>query len=274
MKKTSLSSAAVFSIPAGTDRWETPTALPPGASLTVRVGKNARVTLTDILQTAADSHVTRTLTIETLEGSSVRLFLIQRLPGSVHFKQQIHIQAHAGATVHLIVGQFGSGETESAVTQEAIGPNARLDTTLIAHTRESQRFSLAVSHRYSHAHGKGVITARGAAEDESRLTMDGSIAIKQKGGGTDARLDQAILNLSPRATVRATPALKIDTNDVKASHSAGITNLNEDMLFYMASRGLSRPAAKKMLIEGFLADGWTMPAPLPRGVLALYNLLR
>src|SRR5437899_4285802 len=48
------------------------------------------------------------------------------------------------------------------------------------------------------------------------------------------------------------PGLEILTNDVKATHSASVAQMDEEQLFYLASRCLSRSEAQKIIVEGFL----------------------
>ena len=50
------------------------------------------------------------------------------------------------------------------------------------------------------------------------------------------------------------PELEIYADDVKCSHGSTSGNLDENSIFYLMSRGLSRHEAKKLLIEGFLVD--------------------
>jgi Fe-S cluster assembly scaffold protein SufB len=60
--------------------------------------------------------------------------------------------------------------------------------------------------------------------------------------------------LDASAKVDAIPALEIKTNDVKASHSASITKISPETLFYLQSRGIEEAAARSMFVEGFLGE--------------------
>ena len=50
------------------------------------------------------------------------------------------------------------------------------------------------------------------------------------------------------------PELEIYADDVKCSHGATTGELDEEMLFYLRSRGLNKNKAKKILIEGFVNE--------------------
>jgi len=48
------------------------------------------------------------------------------------------------------------------------------------------------------------------------------------------------------------PGLEIETNEVKATHSASVAQMDEDQMFYLMSRGYSKEGARKVIIDGFL----------------------
>ena len=50
----------------------------------------------------------------------------------------------------------------------------------------------------------------------------------------------------------AIPGLEILTNDVKATHSASVAQIDEEQIFYLGSRCLNRREAERIIVEGFL----------------------
>ena len=58
--------------------------------------------------------------------------------------------------------------------------------------------------------------------------------------------------LSETARADANPILLIDEYDVKAGHAAGVGKIDEEQLYYLMSRGLTRRAAEVLIIYGFL----------------------
>ena len=60
--------------------------------------------------------------------------------------------------------------------------------------------------------------------------------------------------LDRTAKVDAIPGLEIKTNDVKASHSATVSRVTEEDLFYFGSRGIAEREARRMFVEGFLGE--------------------
>jgi Fe-S cluster assembly protein SufD len=69
---------------------------------------------------------------------------------------------------------------------------------------------------------------------------------------TDAFQESRNLLLSKRAHADAIPGLEIEANDVRCTHAATVARLDEDQLFYLQSRGLTRAEAERLLVGGFL----------------------
>ena len=62
------------------------------------------------------------------------------------------------------------------------------------------------------------------------------------------------LMLSPKSTIHSNPQLEIYNNDVQCSHGSTTGALDEDQIFYMRTRGISKEEAKKILISSFLNE--------------------
>ena len=60
--------------------------------------------------------------------------------------------------------------------------------------------------------------------------------------------------LSDKSKFLSKPELEIYADDVKCSHGSSSGSIDEDSIFYMRSRGINEVDAKKMMIEGFLAE--------------------
>ena len=81
--------------------------------------------------------------------------------------------------------------------------------------------------------------------------VKGMIRIEKNAPSTNAYFTHNSLLLSPTARVATSPALEIETNEVKASHQATVGHLDADTLFYLHSRGIPLPEAKKLVLVSF-----------------------
>lgn len=99
---------------------------------------------------------------------------------------------------------------------------------------------------------EGFTTVKGILTDHARVKVTGWIRIPETGNNTNAFLEQRFLLLSKNARVKSEPMLEILANDVKASHAASVSRLNEEQLFYAESRGLAPSESRQLLTEAFV----------------------
>ena len=89
----------------------------------------------------------------------------------------------------------------------------------------------------SHATGRGV--------------FDGNVRVNKEAQRTDAGQISRNLLLVPKATVNVKPNLQIVADDVVCTHGCTVSDLEEEELFYIQSRGLSPATARSLLVAGF-----------------------
>jgi Fe-S cluster assembly scaffold protein SufB len=97
----------------------------------------------------------------------------------------------------------------------------------------------------------GDVHWRGAATGESRASFEGLIQIDPGAQRTHTYLQIHSMMLSPKARVDAIPSVLVSADDVSASHGGTVGELDEAAIFYMQTRGLDRPAAVRVIVEGF-----------------------
>jgi Fe-S cluster assembly scaffold protein SufB len=97
----------------------------------------------------------------------------------------------------------------------------------------------------------GDVHWRGAATGASRASFEGLIQIDPGAQQTHTYLQIHSMMLSPKARVDAIPSVLVSSDDVSASHGGTVGELDETAIFYMQTRGLDRPAAVRVIVEGF-----------------------
>jgi Fe-S cluster assembly protein SufD len=97
----------------------------------------------------------------------------------------------------------------------------------------------------------GDVHWRGAATGSSKASFEGLIQINPGAQQTHTYLQIHTMMLSPRAKVDAIPSVLVSADDVSASHGGTVGELDEALIFYMQSRGLSRAQAVHVIVEGF-----------------------
>jgi Fe-S cluster assembly protein SufD len=97
----------------------------------------------------------------------------------------------------------------------------------------------------------GDVHWRGAASGDSRASFEGLIKINQGAQQSHTYLQFHSMLLSATAELDAIPSVLVGADDVSASHGGTVGELDEDLIFYMQTRGLTRPQAVRVIVEGF-----------------------
>jgi Fe-S cluster assembly protein SufD len=95
---------------------------------------------------------------------------------------------------------------------------------------------------------------RGVLNDHARGVFNGKVIVREDAQKTDAQQSNHNLLLSRDAEVDTRPQLEIYADDVKCTHGATVGQLDEDMMFYLRSRGVRQDLAKAILTYAFAQD--------------------
>jgi Fe-S cluster assembly protein SufD len=87
-----------------------------------------------------------------------------------------------------------------------------------------------------------------------RTSFEGKIYVHPQAQQTQAYQLCNTLLLSDEARAYSKPNLEIFADDVKASHGATVGQVDEEMLFYLTSRGIPSLVAKQLMLQGFLKE--------------------
>jgi Fe-S cluster assembly protein SufD len=97
----------------------------------------------------------------------------------------------------------------------------------------------------------GDVHWRGAAAGKSRASFEGLIKINPGAQQSHTYLQFHSMLLSAGARLDAIPSVLVSADDVSASHGGTVGELDEALIFYMQTRGLTRPEAVRVIVEGF-----------------------
>lgn len=159
--------------------------------------------------------------IEIQERSIVRVFIDDnpRLTLSA-------VLAGRGASLYIVGRFFGQGDARQEITLRVVlrAPDTRVRVDM-----------------------------RAALANTSSSFFDGLIRVEEGAKNAEGFLSYKALLLSAGARAKPIPRLEVLTKEVASlGHAASVGKIDEEQLFYLQSRGLSRPDAEKLIVEGFL----------------------
>jgi Fe-S cluster assembly protein SufD len=92
---------------------------------------------------------------------------------------------------------------------------------------------------------------KGALKEKSRSVYSGLIKVYEGAQRTDAYQQNRNLVLSRNARADTIPNLEIEANDVRCTHGATVSQVEDEHLFYLMARGIPKSEAQKLIVEGF-----------------------
>ena len=106
----------------------------------------------------------------------------------------------------------------------------------------------------NHPHGTSRQLHKCIVADRAHAVFNGKVFVPKPAQLTDAGQLNRNLLLSPRARVDTKPQLEITADNVKCAHGATVSQLDDEEVFYLQSRGLDETDARNLLINAFAAE--------------------
>lgn len=189
--------------------------------------------------------------IDVEEDAELIYVNIQRWPAGVyHFSNQNARIKGNGRFISVYVA-LGASVDIASLQSYILGPSARSEMFGIILASGAQYFDFHTLQDHSSNNGLSDQLFNTAVGDEARANFLGLIRVHKNAQKTDAYQANRNILLSKDAKVNSTPKLEIEADDVRCTHGVSTATLDEEQLFYLATRGLSNKDAESLLIAGF-----------------------
>jgi len=154
--------------------------------------------------------------------------------------------------INWYLGLFGAMLSRYRIDYHLNGTGAMVNDSEVVFGNNEQSFDLntIVNHHKESTEGK--VVEKSILKNKSKSLFKGMIRINENAAHSNSFLSGRSILLDKDAKSDAIPGLEILTNDVKATHSASVAQIDEEQIFYLGSRCLSRAEAERIIVEGFL----------------------
>ena len=150
------------------------------------------------------------------------------------------------------LGMFGAQLSRYKVDSIMKGSGSSAEDVEIIFGIGNQSFDVTSNLIHHGQNSRGRVLVKSVMKDTSKSLFKGMIKIGKEAKATESYLAGHAILLDKGAKSDAIPGLEIETNEVKATHSASVAQIDEGQIFYLMCRGLSREAAKREIVNGFL----------------------
>jgi Fe-S cluster assembly protein SufD len=158
------------------------------------------------------------------------------------------------AALQWTVGALGARLAKVNQEVALAGPGAAAQVNGVMFTTGRQHLAYFTRQDHQAPHTTSDLLYKGGLKDKSRIVWKGMIRVEKDAQRTDAYQKNDNLVLSESARADSIPGLEIEANDVRCTHGATAGRVDEDMIFYAQSRGVSRAEAVRLIVEGFFAN--------------------
>jgi Fe-S cluster assembly protein SufD len=169
------------------------------------------------------------------------------------------------SNVDTLVVNLGGSVARVDLAASLEGPGARSDMLGLYFAHGHQHFDHNTRQDHKVPHATSDLLYKGALYDKTRAIFRGIIKVFPKAQRTDAYQTNRNLILSKDAEATSLPNLEIEADDVRCSHAATVGHLDQEELFYIMTRGVTRREAERLVVFGFFGEVLER-LPMPRVV--------
>ena len=156
------------------------------------------------------------------------------------------------AKVNWYSGLFGSMLSRYKIEYFLNGTGASSNDSEVIFGNNEQSFDIQTNVNHESPSTEGRVVEKSILRNKSKSLFKGMIRIKENAAKSNSFLSGRSILLDKDAKSDAIPGLEIFTNDVKATHSASVAQIDEEQIFYLKTRCLSNEEAERTIVEGFL----------------------
>ena len=185
------------------------------------------------------------------EGASLHLATFQRWGENIYHFGTERVRIARDARFHWTYTALGGKLTKLDLEMHLDGEGTEAKFSGCYFGNGTQHFDFHTFQNHNVGHSVSDLLFKGALRDRARMVYQGLIKVHKDAQRSDAYQANRNLLLSERARADSIPSLEIEANDVRCTHGATVGQVDDDQLYYLMSRGLPRPEAERMIIQGF-----------------------
>ncbi len=187
-------------------------------------------------------------------GATVNYISLQQWGRGVSHFQTQRFTGYRDSTVRSLAVNLGSRFARTQVESVLKGEGSFSEMLGLYFADADQHFAQRTLQEHAAPHATSDLLYKGALKEKSRSEYSGLIKVAKGAQGTDAYQANRNLVLSEDALAHSIPQLEIEANEVRCTHGATVSPVEEEHLFYLMSRGIDRVTAQKLVVFGFFGE--------------------
>ena len=187
-----------------------------------------------------------------MEGSHLRYTTIQNWSDNVYNLVTKRAVAYKNAYVEWLDGNIGSQVTMKFPCVILKEPGARGEVLSVAYAREKQHQDAGAKMFHLASDTSSRIISKSISKDGGRTSYRGLVQVSPGAKNSKVYVSCDALIMDEESRSDTYPYMRINEKDCEVQHEATVEKLGEEKLFYLASRGIKKPEAESLLVNGFI----------------------
>ena len=218
------------------------------------IEENSKVDLVQFIVGAKDSAQSNLIEMKIGKGSEVNhgIIALGKGSGSLMNTNAVEQKSLSNYSLTALHQGWNFSRFEPKIIQ--VNGEARTQLKGLQISKSNEEISTHSFVRFDGPEGELEQLNKSVADEISHSMFNGAIEVPRIAQKTQAAQLSRNLILSKRAKIDTKPELEIIADDVRCTHGATVSQLQEEELFYLRSRGIDEKKANSLLLEGFYQE--------------------
>lgn len=181
------------------------------------------------------------------KGARVRLYMVQLLDKDCISLNDIGGICGEGAQVEIVRLELGAGKAYAGGLMDLMGDNSSFQARIGYSGGQGQHLDMNYTARHRGIKTESLMDASGVLTDDAFKLFRGTIDFISGSSGSKGEEKEDVLLLGENMVNQTIPLILCGEDDVEGNHGATIGKLDERMMFYLYSRGISKENAEQMM---------------------------
>lgn len=185
-------------------------------------------------------------------GARVRYTTIQNWSYNVYNLVTKRAVAYEDSVMEWIDGNLGSRVTMKYPSVYMYGKGAKADLLSIAYAGKGQYQDVGGKVVHLAPFTSSRIVSKSISKDGGRNSYRGLVYVDSEVSNVNSSVKCDALILDEYSRSDTYPDIKVKGNNVRISHEAEVSRIDEEQMFYLESRGIDRDEASAIIVRGFI----------------------
>lgn len=192
--------------------------------------------------------------VEAEKNSNVKLFVSQRFSLDILSIQSVYFKVKENANVEVAQVDLGGKENYVSYKSDLIESSSNVDVKSIYFGEKTQKLDFNYTANQIAKKTNYDLFIKGALTDKVNKICKATIDFKRGSSESKGSEEEYVTLLSDNIRNIAVPILLCTEDDVEGLHAASAGKIDENVLFYIMSRGFSESSAKRLILESQFAE--------------------